>query len=183
MGCGASKSGAKATRWAGSGSARATVYGRRNLPSDLADFELRAKAEEIFILADKDHDGRLDVSELRDIMYRPEMAEQVMGNYMSGRQESARHEDEETDERVTLEEFLAEVKKTYDVSKKVAEKMLFIYERTLRERNEAREKEEQEEADVPQEAAQGAPAADDSAAQSGGQAVEAPPLPLPPSNF
>lgn len=36
-------------------------------------------------------------------------------------------------------QFLAEVKKTYDVSKTVAEKMLWIYEKTLRERRKAEE--------------------------------------------
>ena len=137
MGCGASKSGSRQRAGSSSGSRRASLYGRAYLPSDLADFELRAKAEEIFILADKDQDGRLDIGELRLIMYRPEMAEQAMGNYMNGR--AARHAEEAPDERVTLEEFLAEVKKTYDVSETVAQKMLFIYERTLRQRNAERE--------------------------------------------
>ena len=50
MGCGASKASSKADRWGGAEGSRVTVYGRRDLPDDLKDFELRAKAEEIFIL-------------------------------------------------------------------------------------------------------------------------------------
>ena len=78
----------------------------------------------------------LHSAELRDIMFRPEMTDQVMANYQKGPVRQQRGGDE-TDERVTLEEFLAEVKKSFDVSAKVAEKMLFIYERTLRQRIEA----------------------------------------------
>ena len=45
---------------------RSTTYGRSYLPDELQDeqFPLREKAEEIFILADKDGDGRLDLVEV-----------------------------------------------------------------------------------------------------------------------
>ena len=62
------------------------------------------------------------------------------------------------------EEFLAEMYKTYNVSSRVAEKMLFIYERELRKREE--------------EAAAPAAAEDDGAAPAAADvapAVEAPP--------
>ena len=87
MGCGASTPGeastaaaggkeARAAKWGDTSkqSSRVTVYGRSELPQELAEFALRPKCEEIFLLADKDHDGRLDLEELRDIMHRPEMA-------------------------------------------------------------------------------------------------------------
>ena len=81
------------------------------------------------------------------------------------------------DERVTLEEFLAEVKKTYDVSPKVAEKMLFIYERTLKQRNAEREEAEAEgDGSSPADA----PAATEVPAQ---EAVEFPPVVIPRNEF
>ena len=82
MGCGASTD-AKEKRigqWTDAGAnPRNTIYGRSNLPEELKNeqFALRSQAEAIFILADKDHDGRLDLNELRDIMHRPELAEMV----------------------------------------------------------------------------------------------------------
>ena len=51
--------------------------------------------------------------------------DQVMANYMSGPVRERKGLDA-TDERVTLEEFLAEVKKTYDVSKKVPRRTLTL---------------------------------------------------------
>ena len=84
MGCGASSTAdAKEKRigqWTDAGvNPRNTIYGRSNLPEELKTehFALRSQAEAIFILADKDHDGRLDLNELRDIMHRPELAEMV----------------------------------------------------------------------------------------------------------
>lgn len=75
------------------------MYGRRHLPKELKpeEFPLRDKAEEIFILADKDHDGKLSLQELRDIMHRPTMADQAMANYLKGRED-------DSDKRVTLHE-------------------------------------------------------------------------------
>ena len=122
------------------------------MPEELSydTFPLREKAEEIFILADKDHDGRLSLNELRDIMHRPEMAEAALQNYTKGRE----------DERVTLQEFLEEVLKSYKISAKVAEKMLWIYEKTLTERRRQREEEANAPAEAPAEAATDEAAAD-----------------------
>lgn len=77
MGCGASTSSKplsteqkaeRAKKWlANPDNDRTTKYGRQFLPEELQDeqFPLREKAEEIFILADKDGDGRLDLVEVR----------------------------------------------------------------------------------------------------------------------
>lgn len=75
MGCGASTSNKplsadqkaeRAKKWmADPDNDRTTTYGRSFLPDELEgeQFPLREKAEEIFILADKDGDGRLDLVE------------------------------------------------------------------------------------------------------------------------
>lgn len=127
-------------------STRSSVYGRSCLPDELQheQFPLRDQAEAIFILADKDHDGRLNLSELRDIMHRPELAEMAMENYSKGRE----------DERVTLEEFLAEVKRTFLLSAKAAERMLFIYEKTLKKAKAKQAEEAAAQADAAKAAAQ-----------------------------
>ena len=184
MGCGASTAkpdagtgskNARADKWTANKGTRTTMYFRSELPDDLKDFELRPKAEEIFILADRDGDGKLSMSELRDIMHRPEMTDQVMSNYTSAetrqRETVLKQLTDANDERVTLEEFLAQVKKSYDTSKRVAEKMLFIYERELRNRQEA------------EEAAAAAPAAadgDEEAATAPEEVAAAPAVEAPP---
>ena len=152
---------------------RLSLYGRSELPPELSTFELREKAESIFIMADKDHDGRLNLAELRDIMHRPEMAEQVLANYMSGQVRQQRG-GSAADERVSLEEFLAEVKRTYDLSSRVAEKMLFIYERTLKQRIAEREEPAAADDDVAAPEAASAP----EAANAGMLASEPEPLQL-----
>ena len=126
---------ARGKRWgaAPAENERSSLYGRGELPPELADFELRAQAEELFIRADKDQDGRLNLAELREIMHRPEMAEIAMANYSKLRVEQSRLS-RIGDERVALKEFLMEVKRSYDVSPKVAEKVLWIMNRTLEQR-------------------------------------------------
>ena len=145
MGCGALAEGGdgkqgRANRWGGGGGNRTSLYGRRDLPPELANFALREQAERIFILADKDKDGKLNLQELRDIMHRPDMAEQALQNYDKARRASIQG----IDDRVALYDFLQELKRMHDISPKVAEKMLFIYEKMLKEKA-AKEEAEKEE--------------------------------------
>lgn len=82
--------------------------------------------------------------QLREIMHRPELAEAAMENYTKARRASVAG-----DERVVLQEFLAEIKKMYDLSPKAAEKMLFIYEKTMRQRKEKAEQAAEQAAEAP----------------------------------
>ena len=89
-----------------------------------ANFPLREQAEAIFMSADKDCDGRLNMKQLRDAMTQPELAEMAIACHMLG----------SNDESVTLQEFLLEVKKAYNINSQAAEHMLFAYEDVLKQR-------------------------------------------------
>jgi len=88
----------------------------------VSDLSLRAEVSRVFDLADKDHNGQLDMKELTNVRNSPEMAEAMMGNV-----------DADLSGTVSRDEWVGYFKKLFDKNEKSAAVVLKLYEKQIGE--------------------------------------------------